>query len=489
MSESSKNLINPQDKENHSNDISSNAHDTWGGRFSQAPHELLTRLNASVSFDQRLYAQDIKGSQVHAQMLAQQGIISTSDAKQLQQGLTEIKEQIEVGDWTWSDSLEDVHMNIEAALRERLGDVGAKLHTARSRNDQVATDVRLWLMQRIDDIQTEMKKLIHGFLILAHQHSQIDHETVLPGYTHLQRAQPVLFSHHLLAYVAMFERDQSRLADCRKRCAHSPLGAAALAGTPFAIDRQYTSHALGFHSVMTNSIDAVADRDFAVEFCSAAALCMIHLSRWSEELVLWSSQEFAFVELPDAFATGSSIMPQKKNPDIPELVRGKSSRTIGNLVSLLSLMKALPLAYNKDMQEDKEALFDTADTLLDCIRVMSALTPQLHVKVNQMRRACDQGFVTATDVADYLAHRGMPFRQAHHVVGALVKSCMRSQKSLTDLSLQDFQAFYSGFDEDILQAVTVESSVRARNSEGGTAPQRVREALKQAFDKHDLLLP
>ena len=368
-------------------------------------------------------------------------------------------------------SAKDVHMNIEAKLRERLGDAGARLHTARSRNDQVATDTRMWLIRRIDDLRAN-QRLIRGFIELA--------EKMLMSCslgTHLQRAQPVLFAHHLLAYVAMFERDLSRLDDARERMAWSPLGAAALAGTPFPIDRSLTAAALGFKGVIPNSLDAVSDRDFAVEFTSAAALCMVHLSRWSEELVLWSSQEFSFVELPDAFSTGSSIMPQKKNPDIPELVRGKTGRVIGDLVTLLTLLKGLPLAYNKDMQEDKEALFDAADTLLDCLTVTAALTPQLSVKRQSMRRACDEGYVTATDVADYLAERGLPFREAHHVVGRLVRWCIAEGRSLTSLSLNEFKQFYPSFDEVILERVTVESSVAARMSEGGTAPDRVREAL------------
>jgi len=460
--------------------VPADMHSTWGGRFSEAPDALVARLNASVGFDQRLYAQDIRGSQAHAQMLAHQGVMSPQEAHDLCQGLETLKGEIEAGDWTWRDELEDVHMNIEAALRERLPETGARLHTARSRNDQVATDVRLWLMERVDMIGARLEELIQGFLSLAERHLEV----ILPGYTHLQRAQPILFAHHLLAYVGMFERDQQRLRELRARVAQSPLGAAALAGTPFPIDRQMSASTLGFQGVIPNSLDAVSDRDFAIEFTSAAALCMVHLSRWSEELVLWSSQEFSFVELPDAFSTGSSIMPQKKNPDIPELVRGKVGRVVGDLVSLLTLMKGLPLAYNKDMQEDKEALFDAADTLLDCVTVTAALTPKLTVNSARMREACDHGFVTATDVADYLASRGIPFREAHHVVGRLVRWCILESRPLTSLSLEEFQRFYEGFDEDILQAVTVEASVRARTSEGGTAPERVAEALRVARSNH-----
>lgn len=457
-----------------------NMHSTWGGRFTEAPDALVARLNASVTFDQRLYAQDIRGSQAHAQMLASQKILNPSDAQALHQELETLKTEIEHGSWDWKEELEDVHMNIEAELRRRLPDLGARLHTARSRNDQVATDVRLWLMERIDLIVDRLEDLIKGFLSLAETHQEV----ILPGYTHLQRAQPILLAHHLLAYVSMFERDQERLVELRKRVAQSPLGAAALAGTPFPIDRQLSATLLGFQGVIPNSLDAVSDRDFAIEFTSAAALAMVHLSRWSEELILWSSQEFSFVELPDAFSTGSSIMPQKKNPDIPELVRGKVGRVVGDLVSLLTLMKGLPLAYNKDMQEDKEALFDAADTLLDCVTVTAALTPKLMIRSARMREACDHGFVTATDVADYLASRGLPFREAHHIVGRLVRWCIVEGRSLTSLSLEEFRPFYEGFEEGILEAVTVEASVRARTSEGGTAPERVAEALRIARIAH-----
>lgn len=471
---------------NSKQDQSPDTNASWGGRFTEGPDELVARLNASVSFDQRMYAEDIRGSQAHATMLGVKGIIPSREAELICEELERIKEEINRGEWSWSDQLEDVHMNIEAKLRERLGDAGARLHTARSRNDQVATDTRMWLMTRINELKEQLIKLIKGFITLAETHL----DAVLPGYTHLQRAQPVLFAHHMLAYVAMFERDLGRLSDAQERMAWSPLGAAALAGTPFPIDRQMTATALGFKGVISNSLDAVSDRDFAVEFCSAAALCMVHLSRWSEELVLWSSQEFAFVELPDAFSTGSSIMPQKKNPDIPELVRGKTGRVIGDLVTLLTLLKGLPLAYNKDMQEDKEALFDAADTLLDCVTVSAALTPQLTVYKMNMRRACDEGYVTATDVADDLAGRGLPFREAHHVVGRLVRWCIAEGRSLTSLSLEEFQNFYPHFDETILTKVTVESSVAARTSEGGTSPQRVREALdlvKERYFAHQKL--
>jgi argininosuccinate lyase len=459
---------------------SSRVNRSWGGRFSEAPDQLVARLNASVSFDQRMYVEDIEGSKVHAQMLGAQAIIPQGEVEQICAGLDQIKAEIQQGTWTWSDDLEDVHMNIEAELRARLGDAGARLHTARSRNDQVATDTRMWLITRIDTISEELERLIRGFITLA----TTNIEAILPGYTHLQRAQPVLLAHHLLAYVSMFERDLERLKDAQRRMSWSPLGSAALAGTPFPIDREMTAKALGFQGVIPNSMDAVSDRDFAVEFTSAAALCMVHLSRWSEELVLWSSQEFSFIELPDAFSTGSSIMPQKKNPDIPELVRGKTGRVIGDLVTLLTLLKGLPLAYNKDMQEDKEALFDAADTLLDCVTVTAALTPQIEVKHLNMRRACDEGYVTATDVADYLASRGLPFREAHHVVGRLIRWCITEDRSLTSLTLEEFQRFYPHFDEHILEQVKVESSVAARMSQGGTAPDRVRVALHEVSKRY-----
>jgi len=367
-------------------------------------------------------------------------------------------------------------MNIENRLIELVGDAGARLHTARSRNDQVATDLKLWLTRHIESLLTQLDGLQDALLTLAER----DGEAILPGYTHLQRAQPILFGHHLLAYFEMLERDRSRFTDCLQRCHRSPLGSAALAGTPFDLDRGMTAELLGFTEPMRNSLDGVADRDFAVEYMAAAALCMIHLSRLSEELVIWSSQEFGFVELGDAFATGSSIMPQKKNPDIPELIRGKSGRVLGDLVSILVTLKSLPLAYNKDMQEDKEALFDAADTLSDCVEAMKRLLPGVQVHTEAMRLACDTGYVTATDIADYLATKGVPFRQAHHVVGQLVGWCIENDRTLVSLSLDEFKSFSDTFAADILEAVRVESSVAARTSFGGTAPSRVRHALTHA---------
>jgi argininosuccinate lyase len=449
---------------------------TWGGRFTEPTDALVQRLNASVGFDQRLHREDIDGSLAHARMLAAQGILSAEDLAAITAGLEHIRAQIAAGEFTWSEALEDVHMNIEARLTEAIGAAGGRLHTARSRNDQVATDIRLWLMRRIDALDAALRNIQGALLDLAER----DGQAILPGYTHLQRAQPILLAHHLLAYFEMFDRDRGRMADCRKRAAESPLGAAALAGTPFPLDRGATAAALGFTRPMRNSLDAVADRDFAVEFTAAAALAMVHLSRLGEEFVLWSSQEFAFVSLGDAFATGSSIMPQKKNPDIPELVRGKTGRVFGDLVALLTVLKGLPLAYNKDLQEDKEALFDAADTLGDCLDVFTRLLPACRFHAERMRAACDDGFVTATDVADYLARRGLPFREAHHVTGRLVGWCIAERRTLPSLTLEEFRRFSEVFETDVLPAVTVEASVAARTSEGGTAPSRVAAALSEA---------
>ncbi|MGC6416918.1 MAG: argininosuccinate lyase [Bradymonadia bacterium] len=449
---------------------------TWGGRFTEETDAFVSRLNASVAYDQRLYAEDIDGSKAHAEMLAKQGVITTSDLEAIKTGLETIRSEIESGQFEWKTELEDVHMNIESRLIELVGDPGAKLHTARSRNDQVATDLKLWLRRHITQLCRAIDRMQDALLSLCER----DGDAILPGYTHLQRAQPILFGHHLLAYFEMFERDRSRFMDCFERADESPLGSAALAGTPFQLDREYTATALGFRRPMRNSLDGVADRDFAVEFSAAATLMMVHLSRLSEELVLWSSQEFSFVEIGDAFATGSSIMPQKKNPDIPELVRGKSGRVLGSFVSLITTLKSLPLAYNKDMQEDKEALFDAADTILDCVEATGRLLPALKVNSAAMRQACEAGFVTATDVADYLANKNMPFRNAHHVVGRLVGWCIAEQRSLMSLSLDEFKQFSDVFEADILDAVTVEASVRARSSAGGTAPARVNSALAVA---------
>lgn len=453
------------------------AQSTWGGRFAEPTDAFVARLNASVGFDQRLYREDIAGSRAHAAMLAAQGILSPEDFAAIDAGLAVVQAEIEDGTFTWQESLEDVHMNVEHRLTALIGEAGKRLHTARSRNDQVATDLRLWLRRRLDEgILPTLHRLQTAIVETAAQHGQ----AILPGYTHLQRAQPVLLAHHLLAWFEMLDRDRGRLLDGRIRLDESPLGAAALAGTPFPIDRQKSSDLLGFCRPMANSLDAVADRDFAVEFAAAAALCMVHLSRMAEELILWASQEFAFIELGDAFATGSSIMPQKKNPDIPELVRGKTGRVIGDLVSLLTLLKGLPLAYNKDLQEDKEALFDAVDTLEDCLEAFARLLPTTRFRTDRMRAACEAGFVTATDVADYLAARGVPFREAHHVVGRLVGRCIAEGRTLQSLSVAEWQALHPAFGPDIQQAVSVEASVAARRSQGGTAPERVAAALDAA---------
>lgn len=445
----------------------------WGGRFSETTDDIVARLNASVHFDKRLYEQDIQGSLAHAEMLHYQSILTDDEIDQIRAGLIQVRQEIEAGEFEWQTELEDVHMNIENRLTAIVGEVGGKLHTARSRNDQVATDMRLWIVTQCDGVAQQLDELMLVLTELASAHT----ETVLPGYTHLQRAQPIVFGHHLLAYVEMLERDRARILDARRRANESPLGAAALAGTPFPIDRYRTAQSLGFHRPMTNSLDAVGSRDFLIEVSGALSIVMTHLSRLSEELVNWSSQEFAFIELGDAFATGSSIMPQKKNPDIPELIRGKTGRVFGHLQALLTLVKGLPLAYNKDLQEDKEAIFDAIDTTRDCLSAMTRLIPACRVNAKAMRAACNDGFVTATDVADYLANRGVPFRDAHHVVGRLVAWCIAEQRALNTLTLEEFRQFDARFEDDIRVTVTVEASVAARQSLGGTAPQRVKEAL------------
>jgi argininosuccinate lyase len=454
-------------------------HSTWGGRFDEPTDAFVERYNASVEFDQRLFREDIDGSIAHARMLAAQGILSDADRDRIVDGLETLRARIEAGDFDWSVALEDVHMNIEHRLTAAIGDAGGRLHTARSRNDQVATDLRLWLVRAIDGLVGDVDACVGALLDLAER----DGEAVLPGYTHLQRAQPILFAHHLLAYVEMLERDRERLLDCRRRTARSPLGAAALAGTPHPIDRAATAAALGFDGPLRNSLDAVADRDFVVEALAACSLIMAHLSRLSEELVLWASQEFAFVELSDAVATGSSIMPQKKNPDIPELVRGKTGRVYGHLMAMLTTLKGLPLAYNKDLQEDKEALFDAVDTARDSLLATARVLQHTRARADRMRAACDAGFVTATDVADYLASKGVPFREAHEITGKLVRWCMANDRTLVSLSHDEWRGFSEVFEADIVDAVTVEASVAARTSEGGTAPERVRVALAGARDR------
>ena len=448
----------------------------WGGRFQEPTDAFVERFTASVQFDRRLYAQDIRGSIAHADMLSSVGVLSATEAKQIIDGLKEIEQEIESGSFSWSIAREDVHMNIEAALTEKIGDVGKKLHTGRSRNDQVATDIRLYLRDAIDAIATQLARLQRGLTKLAEQEA----ETIMPGFTHLQTAQPVTFGHHLLAWNAMLTRDSSRLADCKSRLNQCPLGAAALAGTTYPIDREHTARALGFNSPTENSLDSVSDRDFAIEFSACASLIMMHLSRFSEELILWTSSQFDFIDLPDRFCTGSSIMPQKKNPDVPELVRGKSARVQGHLVSLLTLMKAQPLAYNKDNQEDKEPLFDCVDTLLDCLNAYADMVPAITAKAENMRDAAGRGFATATDLADYLVRKGIAFRDSHEIVGKAVAHCVDLGCDLSELSLQTLQSFSDRIESDVFEILTLEGSVANRNHFGGTAPQQVRQAAKEA---------
>jgi argininosuccinate lyase len=445
----------------------------WGGRFTESTDAYVEAFTASIGFDYRLYRQDIAGSIAHARMLAHVGILSEAEASKIIDGLEAIRLDIEQGNFAWSVALEDVHMNIEARLIDRIGETGKKLHTGRSRNDQVATDLRLYLREEIDDLCSGLTRLQAALLGLAEQ--EVD--TILPGFTHLQVAMPVSFGHHLLAWIEMLERDHQRLQECRQRVNIMPLGSAALAGTSFPIDRAYTARLLGFDTPAANSLDAVSDRDFVIEFCSAAALAMVHLSRFSEELVLWSSAQFSFIELPDRFCTGSSIMPQKKNPDVPELVRGKSGRAIGNLVGLLTLMKGQPLAYNKDNQEDKEPLFDSVDTLKGSQRVFADMMPAIRVNRARMIRAARQGFSTATDLADYLVRKGIAFRDAHEIVGRAVLFGVNNAKDLSEMTLQELQAFSGAITEDVFQVLSLEGSVAARDHPGGTAPKQVRNAI------------
>jgi argininosuccinate lyase len=448
----------------------------WGGRFSKETNRLVEEFTASIGFDHRLYRQDIKGSIAHAKMLAQQGIITGEEKAQIITGLEAIEQEIKSGKFPFTAAKEDIHMHIESRLQELIGSIAGKLHTARSRNDQVATDLHLYLKEEIHEVMVLIYNLEDTLLNLAEEHRGV----IMPGYTHLQLAQPILFSHHLLAYFSMLERDWQRFADCGKRADKSPLGAGALAGTTFPIDPLFSAAELGFSGVYNNSLDAVSDRDFAIEFLAAAAILMQQLSRFCTELVLWSTREFAFVELDDAFTTGSSIMPQKKNPDIPELIRGKTGRVYGALVTLLTTMKGLPLAYNKDLQEDKEPLFDTIDTIKSCLTVFSPLLATMEIRADNMMAAAQQGFANATDVADYLAKKGMPFREAHRVVGTMVSYCLQNNKTFTDLKLDELQQFSPHFQADIFAVLEVTNVVAARNSYGGTSLSQVNRALVQA---------
>ena len=447
----------------------------WGGRFSESTDAFVQAFTASVGFDRRMYRQDIQGSQAHATMLAEAGVLTGEERDAIIQGLDEIRAEIEAGEFEWSVALEDVHMNIEARLTDKIGITGKKLHTGRSRNDQVATDIRLWLRDEIDLIDGEMERLMTGLLDQAEREAA----TIMPGFTHLQTAQPVTFGHHLLAWFEMLKRDRERLADCRKRVNRMPLGAAALAGTTYPIIRERTRELLGFDEVCENSLDAVSDRDFAIEFCALAALCVTHLSRISEELVLWTSAQFNFIDLPDRFCTGSSIMPQKKNPDVPELVRGKTGRLNGHLIALLTLMKSQPLAYNKDNQEDKEPLFDAVDTLAGCLRAFADMIPAIEPNREVMREAARRGFATATDLADYLVRKGVAFRDAHEIVGKAVALGVEKKKDLSDMSLAELRQFSDQIDDDVFEVLTLEGSVSARDHVGGTAPDQVRAAVKR----------
>lgn len=451
----------------------------WGGRFTEATDAFVQRFTASVSFDQRMAAEDIAGSLAHARMLRSVGVLSEEELNAIEGGLAQVQQEISEGSFQWSIELEDVHMNIEARLTQLIGSAGKKLHTGRSRNDQVATDIRLYLRAAIDGIAAELSRLQQGTIGLAADNAT----TIMPGFTHLQTAQPVVFGHHLLAWNEMLERDYGRLMDCRARLNQSPLGAAALAGTTYPIDRAHTAAALGFDKPTENSLDSVSDRDFAIEFCAFAALLLTHLSRMSEELVLWASAQFNFIELPDRFCTGSSIMPQKKNPDVPELVRGKVGRVNGHLISLLTLMKSQPLAYNKDNQEDKEPLFDTIDTVSDCLRAFADMVPAIRPKADAMREAALRGFSTATDLADYLVGRGLPFRDAHEVVGKAVAHGVANGQDLAEMSLDTLQGFCADITEDVFEVLTLEGSVAARDHLGGTAPAQVIAAAQRARER------
>jgi len=456
-----------------------NKDQAWSARFAEPVAELVQRYTASVGFDKRMALVDIQGSLAHAEMLAAQKIISVEDYAQIQKGMSQILSEMKDGTFKWELALEDVHLNIEARLTKLVGDAGKRLHTGRSRNDQVATDIRLWLRGAIDEIQTELTAFRKGLVNLAEKHT----ETIMPGFTHLQVAQPITFGHHMMAYAEMFARDAERLTDCRKRVNRLPLGSAALAGTSYPIDRERVAKTLGFDGVCHNSLDAVSDRDFAIEFCAAASLAMTHISRLSEELILWMNPRVGFIDLPDRFCTGSSIMPQKKNPDVPELARGKTGRVNGNLIALLTLMKGQPLAYNKDNQEDKEPLFDSADTLCDTLRIFADMVPHIQVKAEAMRSAALQGFATATDLADYLVKKGLPFRDAHEAVAHAVKACSSRGCDLSDLSLEDLRAACglgnkaNLIEQDAFEFLTLEGSVNSRQHIGGTAPEQVKKAI------------
>ena len=450
--------------------------ETWSGRFEEPVSKLVQRYTASVGFDQRLAEYDIQGSSAHAQMLADSGIITAKDLAKIEKGLRQIQKEIHNGTFDWRLELEDVHLNIEKRLTTLIGDAGKRLHTARSRNDQIATDVRLYMRASIDDIIKLITTMQLSILDLAEENVN----TVMPGLTHLQIAQPISFGHHLMAYFEMLKRDKERLSDCRKRVNILPLGAAALAGTSYPINRKMVAKRLGFDDICKNSLDAVSDRDFTIEFCACSTLIMTHLSRLSEELILWMSPLFGFIQLDDRFCTGSSIMPQKKNPDVPELVRGKTGRVNGNLIALLTLMKGQPLAYNKDNQEDKEPLFDTVDTLSETLRIYADMLKGVHVDVNAMRSAAMRGYSTATDLADYLTKKGVPFRDSHETVAKAVRTAEKKGCDLSEFTLSELQKFSQLIEKDIFSILTLDGSMKSRNHTGGTAPSQVRKAIKSA---------
>lgn len=450
----------------------------WGGRFAEGTANIVETFTSSIAFDSRLFQQDINGSIAHSKMLAQAGILTDDEVDAIIGGLEQIRKEFERGEIEFQDILEDVHMHIESRLFEIIGKTAQKLHTARSRNDQVAVDVRMYLREQLDCIIEQLFDLQRVLLLMADEYQKI----IMPGYTHLQRAQPILLSHHLMAYFEMFGRDRERMTDCRKRMNFSPLGAAAMAGTTYPIDRGMTARTLHFEGPTRNSIDSVSDRDFALEFVSAAAIVMMHFSRLSEEIILWASSEFKFIELPDAYATGSSIMPQKKNPDVAELTRGKTGKVYGNLMELLTIMKALPLAYNRDMQEDKPALFETVDTLKACIQIYCQMLPKIVFKAERMYQAATTGFLNATDLADYLVTMGMPFREAHHVVGQSVEYALGQNKELDQLTLAELQQFSHLIEADIFDFLKVETVVNRRNSYGGTGAEAVAQAIKEAHN-------
>ena len=447
----------------------------WSGRFEKETDKMVEEFTASISFDKRLYKYDIEGSIAHCMMLKKCKIIKSGEADKIIKGLRDIKKEIDAGRFKFDIALEDIHMNIERRLIDKIGTVGGKLHTARSRNDQVALDIRLYLRDEVGEIVS----LIRGLKKAIVKKAKGNIDVIMPGYTHLQMAQPVLFSHHLLAYYDMFDRDEDRFLDMLKRVNVMPLGSAAMAGTNYPIDRRYVAKLLGFADITTNSMDAVGDRDFSIEFLSASAILMMHLSRFSEELIIWSTSEFGFIELDDSFCTGSSIMPQKKNPDVPELVRGKTGRVYGNLMSLLTTMKSLPLAYNKDMQEDKEPVFDTVDTVKASLSIYSKMIGTIKLNRDRLREAVFQGFMTATDMADYLVMKGVPFREAHEVVGRVVSFCIKSHKLLSDLTLHELQRFSKGFKKDIFNFIKVEKSVDRKNVIGGTSKKQVLKRLTE----------